>query len=127
MATITVGELWHKRLCHMSEKEMQKVAVDDLIPEVKNVQLNKWTDCLVGKQNGTSFLSRPPMREKALRELVHTYVCYVDTNSHARSQYFVTFIDDYNRKLWATVLKTKDQQRRYSAECGPAKTSCTDI
>ena len=23
--------------------------------------------------------------------------------------YFVTFIDDHSRKVWATVLKTKDQ------------------
>ena len=29
--------------------------------------------------------------------------------SYARSQYFVTFIDDHSRKLWATLLKTKDQ------------------
>ena len=25
------------------------------------------------------------------------------------AQYFVSFIDDYNRKLWAFVLKSKDQ------------------
>ena len=33
----------------------------------------------------------------------------VHTKSHAGSQYFVTFIDDYSRKLWAFVLKTNDQ------------------
>ena len=41
VATDTTGELWHKRLCHMSEKGMQKLAADDLIPEVKNVHLDK--------------------------------------------------------------------------------------
>ena len=39
MATDTVGELWHKRLRHMSEKWMRKLAADDIIPEVKNVHL----------------------------------------------------------------------------------------
>ena len=29
--------------------------------------------------------------------------------SHAGAQYFVTFIDDHSRRLWATPLKTKDQ------------------
>ena len=29
--------------------------------------------------------------------------------SHANAQYFVTFIDDYIWKLWAFVVKTKDQ------------------
>ena len=33
----------------------------------------------------------------------------MDTKSHVGSQYFVTFIDDYNRKLWISTLKTKNQ------------------
>ena len=32
-----------------------------------------------------------------------------DTKSHAGSQYFVTFIDDHNQKMWVFTLKTKDQ------------------
>ena len=79
------------------------------LTEVKNVQLEKCTACLAGKQNKTSFRSRPPMRKKMPLELMHTDVCYVDTKSHAGSQYFVTFIDDYSRKLWVSVPKTKDQ------------------
>ena len=39
VATDNVGELWHKRLCHMSLKGMRTLANDNLIPEVKNVQL----------------------------------------------------------------------------------------
>ena len=49
------------------------------------------------------------MRWKALLELVNTDVCCIDTKSHSGGQYFVTFIDDHSRKLWAYVLKTKDQ------------------
>ena len=44
-----VGELLHRRLCHMSQKGMWKLIEDDLIPEVKDVQLKKCTDWLVGK------------------------------------------------------------------------------
>ena len=109
VAADNAGELWHKRLCHMSQKGMQRLADDNLIPEVKNVQLEKCTDCLAGKQNRTSFQARSRMRRTALLELVHTDVCQVDTKSHAGSQYFVTFIDDHNRKLWVSPLKTKDQ------------------
>ena len=88
---------------------MQRLAEDNLIPEVKNVQLEKCTDCLAGKPNRTSFRSRPPSRRMTPLELVHTDVCNVDTKSHAGSQYFVTFIDDHSRKLWVSPLKTKDQ------------------
>ena len=85
VAVDTAGELWHKRLCHMSQKGMRRLADDNLIPEVKNVQLEKCTDCLAGKQNRTSFQARSRMRRTALLELVHTDVCQVDTKSHARS------------------------------------------
>ena len=83
VATDTTGELWHKRLCHMSEKGMRKLVADDLILEEKNVHLDKYAGCLVGKKNRTSFRSRPPMRRKALLELVHTNVCSIDTKSHS--------------------------------------------
>ena len=49
------------------------------------------------------------MRRKNALELVYTHVCQVEAKSHAGAQYFVTFIDDYRRKLWASTLKTKDQ------------------
>ena len=93
----------------MSKKRMRKLVADDLIPEVKNVHLEKCANGLVGKQNRTSLQSRPPMRRKALLELPHTDVCSVDTKSHAGGQYFVTFIDDHRRKLSTYVLKMKDQ------------------
>ena len=72
VAADNAGELWHKRLCHMSQKGMQRLAEDNLIPEVKNVQLEKCIVCLADKQNRTSFRTRPPMRRKTLLELVHT-------------------------------------------------------
>ena len=50
VASDTTGELWHKRLCHMSVKGMKKLADENLIP-VKDVHLERCTDCLAGKQN----------------------------------------------------------------------------
>ena len=50
IASDTAGELWHKRLCHMSVKGMKRLADDNPIP-VKNVHLERCTDCLAGKQN----------------------------------------------------------------------------
>ena len=48
------------------------------------------------------------MRRKAPLELMHTNVCSVDTKLHVGAQNFVTFIDNYNRKLWVSAQKTKD-------------------
>ena len=43
----------------------------------------------------------------------------MDTSSHRGGQYFVTFIDDYSRKLWAFVLKSKDQELSFFKEFQP--------
>ena len=103
--------MWNLAFSHNAHTTVrqQKLAEDNLISEVKDVQLERGTDFLADKQNRTFFRSRPPMRWKALLELVHTDVCQVDTKSHAGLQYFVTFIDDHSRKLWVSPLKTKDQ------------------
>ena len=50
VAADTAGELWHKRLCHMSMKGMKRLVDDNLIP-VKDVHLESGTDCLASKQN----------------------------------------------------------------------------
>ena len=109
VATDSSGEIWHKRLGHMSEKGMHILAGQKLLPEVKGVHLERCVDCLVKKQNKAAFHLRPPKRREVALELVHTDVCYVDAPSHIGGQYFITFIDDYSRKLWAFVLKSKDQ------------------
>ena len=83
----------------MSQKGMCKLAEDNLISEVKDLQLGKCTDCSPHKQNQTSFRTRPPMRCNALLDLVHTDVCQVDMRSHAVSQYFLTLINDHSLKL----------------------------
>ncbi|RDX79232.1 hypothetical protein CR513_40372, partial [Mucuna pruriens] len=51
-----------------------------------------------------SFKKHPPLRKSELLELMHFNV-----KSFSGTLYFVTFIDDYFRKLWVYTLKTKDQ------------------
>ena len=40
---------------------------------------------------------------------MHTDVCYMKDKSLGGAVYFVTFIDDFARKVWCFVLKFKDQ------------------
>ena len=43
-------------------------------------------------------------------ERVHSDVCgLMKVNSLGGASYFVTFIDDFSRKVWAYTLKTKNQ------------------
>ena len=103
------SDLWHNRLGHMGEKGLQILAKKDYLPNFSGMPLYSCVDCLAGKQHRVAFRSRPPFRRKHALDLVHTDVCSMDAKSHRGAQYFVTFIDDYSRKLWAFVLKSKDQ------------------
>ena len=73
----------------MSQRRMQMLAEKELLPEVRNMHLDKCIVFLANQQNRVAFHPRPPMRRKVALELVHTNVCYVDAKSHAGAQYWV--------------------------------------
>ncbi|GAA0148830.1 hypothetical protein LIER_08165 [Lithospermum erythrorhizon] len=55
-------------------------------------------------------MSSEPKRKSKVLDLVHSDVCgKVKTRSLGGAYYFLTFIDDYSRIIWAYTLKTKDQ------------------
>ena len=103
-------ELWHKRLGHMSEKGLQILARKEHLAGMKGKTLEPCTHCLAGKQHRVSFSrSNQPYRRKRTLDLVHTDVCSMTERSMGGALYFVTFIDDHSRKVFAYLLKTKDQ------------------
>lgn len=56
-----------------------------------------------------AFKSLPPHKKPEVLDLVHSDVCKMTTKSIGGAEYFVTFIYDFSRKVWAYVLKSKDQ------------------
>ena len=61
-------ELWHKRLCHMSEKTLAR---RNVLPGLDEVHLDKCPDCMAGKQNRVAFKITPPSRMKNVLNLIH--------------------------------------------------------
>ena len=103
------SELWHKTLAHMSSKCMEIRAKKNFLPDVAGMNLKPNVDCLAGKQHRVAFQTSPPSRRKNTLDLVHIDVCSMDVRSLGSAQYFVTFIDDHSRMVWAFVLETKDK------------------
>jgi len=102
------SELWHKRLGHMSVKGIDYLAKKSKLSRVKEAKLDKCVHCLAGKQRRVSFMSHPPTRKSGPLELIHSDVCGpMKVRSLGGAYYFVTFIDDYSRKLWVYTLKHK--------------------
>ena len=81
-----------------------------MLSGLKNIDLEKCSHCMIGKQTRVSLKKHPPSRKSDLLELVHSDVCGpLKVKSFGGALYFVTFIDDYFRKLWVYALKSKDQ------------------
>lgn len=48
---MTVSELWHKRLAHISEKGLALLGKKNALSGLKNVDMQKCAHCMAGKQN----------------------------------------------------------------------------
>ena len=104
----TDTNLWYCRLGHMSEKGMKILLSKGKLPELKSIDFDICESCILGKQKNVSFLKtgRTPKDEKL--ELVHTNLWGPFPVASLRgSRYYITFINDSNRKVWVYFLKNK--------------------
>jgi hypothetical protein len=66
--------------------------------------------CVQGKQARRPFPTDGGTRATKILELVHSNVCGpMKTPSIEGARYFLTFIDDFSRKIWVYVLKSKSE------------------
>ena len=106
-------ELWHKRLGNLNAKGVVKalqnmVSGMDLGKVPSNVVPFACERCVEGKQARQPFPSDGGTRETKVLDLVHLDVCGpMRTTSMGGGRYFLTFIDDFSRKVWVYVLKSK--------------------
>ena len=64
-----------------------------------------YEDCIEGKQHRLPFLVDGVTRATKLLELVHFDVCGpMKTTSIGAAKYFVTFNDDFSRKIWIYLI-----------------------
>ena len=104
----TDKSLWHRRLGHMSEKRMKMLSSKGKLPKLKSVDFDMCESYILGKQKRVSFLKtgKTPKAEKL--ELVHTNLWGPSSiASFGGSRYYITFIDDSNKKVWVYFLKNK--------------------
>lgn len=91
----------------MSEKGLKVLVNRKLLPSLKSLNLNFYKHCVYGKQSRQKI--------KKVRHVCKGILDYIHSNfwgpsrkvSFGGSSYFVTFIDDYSRKVWICLLKRK--------------------
>jgi hypothetical protein len=107
---VNPNELWHRRYAHINYQALPflKKMVEG-IPELQSTHEGICKGCALGKNIKKSFPSSNN-RSKEILDLIHSDVCGpMPVKSLGGSLYYVIFIDDYSRKTWLYLLKTKDE------------------
>jgi hypothetical protein len=102
--------LWHYRLGHLNFRDislMQRKRMVIGLPEIQ-VPSEVCEECVQSKQHRNSFSKDVSSKAKAILDVVYSDVCGpIQVESIGGNKYFVSFIDDYIRKLWLYLIKKK--------------------
>lgn len=101
--------LWHKRLAHISPRGLSCLFKQGLIGKSKPVEMSFCEHCILGKASKKSFTKASHTTETRL-DYIHSDLWGSSRiATHGEARYFLTLIDDFSRKVWVYMLKTKDE------------------
>ena len=79
------------------------------LPRIKNPQVVS-ARCLIRKQPKSAFGSYAPSRANDLLNIIYSDVCGpLKVSSLGGNKYFVSFVDEFSKKLWTYRLKAKSE------------------
>ena len=97
------------RLGHVSEKGLIELAKQELLCGDRMERLKFCEHCVYGKAWRAKF-NAGQQRTKGTLDYVHADLWGpTKTPSHSGAWYFLSIVDDYSRKLWIYIQKTKDE------------------
>ena len=106
------ADLWHRRLGHFHTRGIQRMLTSGAVRGIPPLKFSAHTcsGCQFGKQAKKTMPKIATHNTTRILELVHSDVCGpFKINSTGGARYFVTFVDDFSRKLWIYFVSHKDQ------------------
>ena len=102
-----ISSLWHGRLGHLSKAGITHLSRASYIPKLSFLDHQFCKHCQYGKQVTASHPASAP-RESSLLDLVHSDVSGpMPHQSLGGASYFISFIDNSTRNVWAYPIRTK--------------------
>lgn len=100
--------LWHQRMGHLNFFDLKKLpSCTEGIPMIEKLDKVICISCLEGKQSRQKFPCEGS-RADGLLKIIHSDICGpMEVRSIGGARYFVTFIDDYSRKVHVYIMKNK--------------------
>ncbi|KAE8664954.1 hypothetical protein F3Y22_tig00112738pilonHSYRG01227 [Hibiscus syriacus] len=101
--------LWHMRLGHVGEKSLKLLIDQGLLKGARSCKLAFCEHCIKGKKTRVKF-GTAIHDTKGILDYVHSDVWGPSkTTSLGGTHYYVTFVDDFSRRVWVYPMKTKDE------------------
>ena len=104
-----MSRLWHMRFGHAGEKSLQTLAMQGLLKGAKTCKLDFCEQCVLGKQKRVKFGTVIHNTEGILDYIHRDAWGPTKTASLGGKHYFVTFVDDFSRRVWVYTLRSKDE------------------
>lgn len=102
-------DLWHRRMGHLNAKSLRDLQDLSTGMSLKGNTIDMCRPCLKGKAHRLSFPDSDSKTNNIL-ELIHSDLCGpMEVESIGGSKYFLTFIDDYSKKVFVYFLEKKSQ------------------
>ena len=99
--------LLHTHLEHMRERSMRELHKRNLLAGIRSCKLDFCKYCVVGKQYRVRFKTATH-NTKGKLDYVHSDIWGpIKVASKGGAQYFISFIDDYSKKVWVYFLKNR--------------------
>ncbi|KAI3718574.1 hypothetical protein L6452_19451 [Arctium lappa] len=120
-ASVDESSLWHRRMCHMNFKTMNKLVKNNLVRGLPSKVFScddHCVACLKGKQHKTSHKTKELNTISSCLQLLHMDL-FGPTNvmSMGKKSYCLVIVDDYSRFTWVYFLRTKDETKNDNVKC----------
>lgn len=108
---------WHKRLAHMNIRSMKHLVSKGYLKKEEIGELGCCEGCAMGKAHKQKFPKEKHTTEGVL-DYIHSdlWGSPNTVSSLSGAKYFLTFTDDYSKKVWIYFLKGKTEVFDYFAE-----------
>ena len=109
VAELTTCTMWNGRLGHMSQSRLERLSALGYILKLNHAKSDFCEHYKYGKHTRILHsLNYETVRNPL--ELIHSDICGpMPERSLGGSRYFITFVDDCTRKVWAYSLRSKDE------------------
>jgi transposase InsO family protein len=103
--------LWHFRYGHLNFGDLNRMQSKAIVKGLPHIHVPKdvCAECVESKMPRGAFNPNVPSRSKRKLQVIFSDVCGpIQHETPAGNKYFITFIDEFTRKLWIYLIRRKN-------------------